>query len=1386
MDETRNIMEFTRRVTSSLNPKDVIAGAVSQIGKLLQPDHVFFFLGEDEAYRLVSSWRRPGTEASIDARSPAMARWLRGMTARTGKAHYTPDILADPDRDPGEASKAGLRSLASVALEGQGRIFGILTVASVEHRDFSAGSSLLEALAGVSALALHSALLNEQLTRQTSALKQEAVERERTEAVSRRLGRALRMWSGCHHALAGSATERELLDRVCQSVVESGGYRMAWVGYARDDENRRVHPMARAGFEDGYLEGLDLTWSDTERGRGPTGTAIRTGRTVVIQDIESHPQFTPWIEAARRRGYSSTIALPLRVEGRLVGVLRIYSGEPSAFGEDEVPLLEELAEDLAYGIEALRALADRRKFRDSLKDLAELNEQIVCCSSDGIFVCSRDMRYVAWNPAMERISGLGAGDVLGRSVREIFPHLGEQRVSDLFDRAMAEGIVTTPDFRTMPRGASEPGWAQGQLMPLKRASGDIMGILATIHDITHRKQAEEALKESEFLFRSQFDLGNIGIAISSPDKKYIRVNTKLCQMLGYSEAGLLQLNWAEMTHPDDLPENLSLFDRMISGEIPSYEMDKRFFHKDGRIVHTHVTSSCYRGPDGSARFIIASMLDISERKAMEDQLIESEERLRLALQAANDGLWDWHIPSGEVYFSPRYYTLLGYEPGEFPASYESWRSLLHPDDLAATEAGVARALQSEAGGFTLEFRMHAKQGGWVWLLARAKVMERAPDGRPVRVVGTHTEIAELKRIKAEQERFFLLSADLLCIAGLDGYFKLLSPSWAKTLGWSLEELTSGPFVEFVHPDDRPATERARGELAHGERVQSLENRYRTSSGDYRWLSWHSLAVVEDGLIFGVARDITEQKKVEEEVRRQRDFARRIIDTSPNVIYVHDLLENQTIFTNRQVEELLGYGPSEVGGLAARWFKSIMHPEDLPLVEDHLRRLSGSREGEILEVEYRLRDAKDQWHWFSSRDTVFMRTVEGGVRQVLGSAQDVTERRIAEEKRQRLEAQVRHVQKLESLGVLAGGIAHDFNNLLMGVMGNADLALMGLPPGSPVRHNLDEIQKAASRAADLCRQMLAYSGKGRFVLDHVNLSEAVRDMSNLLEVSISKNAALRYRFAATLPFIEADVTQVRQIIMNLIINASEAIGDQNGVITVSTGSMECSRSYLQEAYIDEALPEGTYVYLEVADTGCGMDEATRLKMFDPFFSTKFTGRGLGLAAVLGIVRSHQGTVKIISEPGRGTTFRVLFPALAHPAVSAEPSRDDAPSGGAGLVLLVDDEETVRTVAGAMLEKLGFRVLTARDGVEAVEIFRLQSRNITCVVLDLTMPRMEGEETFRRLRQLRPGVPVVISSGYNEQEVIQRFAGQGLAGFIQKPYDFKCLQETLGKVLQSRQT
>ena len=327
------------------------------------------------------------------------------------------------------------------------------------------------------------------------------------------------------------------------------------------------------------------------------------------------------------------------------------------------------------------------------------------------------------------------------------------------------------------------------------------------------------------------------------------------------------------------------------------------------------------------------------------------------------------------------------------------------------------------------------------------------------------------------------------------------------------------------------------------------------------------------------------------------------------------------------------------------------------------------------------------------------------------ARDVTELKRAVEERVDVEKQLLHAQKLESLGVLAGGIAHDFNNLLMAIMGNADLALMRLNPESPAVDNLKRIEQASARAADLAKQMLAYSGKGKFVVEHLDMSRLLEEMLHMLEVSISKKAVLRFNLMHPIPSVEADATQMRQIVMNLVINASEAIGDTSGVIAITTGCMDCDRNYLKDVWLDENITAGLYVFLEIADSGCGMNKATMTKLFDPFFTTKFTGRGLGMAAVLGIVRGHKGAIKVYSEPNKGTTFKILLPASDRPAELFNGHTHTDDWKGSGKVLLVDDEETVRGIGREMLQELGFTVITADDGREGVHspiLLRCQGR------------------------------------------------------------------------------
>lgn len=376
-----------------------------------------------------------------------------------------------------------------------------------------------------------------------------------------------------------------------------------------------------------------------------------------------------------------------------------------------------------------------------------------------------------------------------------------------------------------------------------------------------------------------------------------------------------------------------------------------------------------------------------------------------------------------------------------------------------------------------------------------------------------------------------------------------------------------------------------------------------------------------------------------------------------------------------------------------------------------------------------------------------------------------------------EAQSRHVQKLESIGVLAGGIAHDFNNLLHVVLGNADIALSNLTSGSPAREPLEEVVRATLRAADLTRQLLAYSGKGVFVVRHLDLSTEVREMVTLLRTSISKQATLAWELAPELPAVSADPTQIRQIVMNLITNASDALGEVGGTITLRTGVTRLEDLEHQRfgAPLQGEEPveknTGPLVYLEIGDDGFGMSPDTLSRIFDPFFSTKFSGRGLGLAAVMGIVRSHHGLIRIRTEPGKGTAFRVLFPAVGGSAPKTQKSSVERSEWrGSGTILVVEDEEGVREVAERMLQDIGFQTIGADDGRHALDIMEEVGASVTAVLLDLSMPRMGGAETFRRLREMRPDLPILMMSGYTEQVVAPQFSssGPGITGFLQKPF------------------
>jgi len=496
---------------------------------------------------------------------------------------------------------------------------------------------------------------------------------------------------------------------------------------------------------------------------------------------------------------------------------------------------------------------------------------------------------------------------------------------------------------------------------------------------------------------------------------------------------------------------------------------------------------------------------------------------------------------------------------------------------------------------------------------------------------------------------------------------------------------------------------------------------------------------------------------------------KIYELMPGVVYQFVRRADGTMcmpFASEGARQIFELAPDEVRNDITPIFRKVL-PEDLAMLTASIE--ESARTMQPHHHEFRIRRANGTVAWLRG-NSVPERTAGDSITWY-GFITDITESR-------RLESKLVESAKLESLGVLAGGIAHDFNNLLTGILGNASLARQELPPTSLGQPMLEQIEIAARRAADLCKQMLAYSGKGRFVIQRLDLNKLIEDTTHLLQISIAKNCVLRFNLSSNLPAISADATQLRQVIMNLVINASEAIASRSGVLALSTGVARVDLEYLRGFRPDASPAPGDYVFIEVSDNGCGMDTATLGKIFDPFFTTKFTGRGLGLAAVLGIVRGHKGGLKVYSEPGKGTTFKLFFPVASGRAQSSlDPFPRIAAFRGSGRVLVVDDEETVRTVAARMIERLGFDVVIAADGREAMDKFRTEPNRFAFVLLDLTMPHLDGEETFRQMRQLNPGVRVILTSGFNQQEAINRFTGKGLAGFVQKPFELTQLTQVI---------
>ena len=659
------------------------------------------------------------------------------------------------------------------------------------------------------------------------------------------------------------------------------------------------------------------------------------------------------------------------------------------------------------------------------------------------------------------------------------------------------------------------------------------------------------------------------------------------------------------------------------------------------------------------------------------------------------------------------------------------------------------------------------------LLRRARTVERQVEQRTAELASTNRALAgEIdQRLKAEvalraaRDRFEGL---VNSVQGIVWEYDLVRQR-PRFVSSQAEALLGYPparwiadtdfWLQLVHPDDRSRFFAALDRRARTEHHFVETCRMLAADGRHVWMqAFFRVLHGGDGqpsALLGLSLDITALRQAEEVLARDA----LILASVRDAIVVADPNRRIT-FWNVGAEALFGWRAAEM--LGHRLPERLAFPRNLEFSE-LLAQVAGGRDWRG-EREIARKDGSALWVDLSLRRFA---DAQGQPAGIIAVAFDVTARRLQQEEQLAFERKLQETQKLESLGVLAGGIAHDFNNLLTGILGNASLLRLDLPAGHPQHEELAAIEAAGRRAADLCQQMLAYSGRARFVLKSLDLSALVDDTTRLVRSSVAKSAQLEFHLAPGLPPVHGDATQLRQIVMNLVINAGDALEGRSGRISISTTVIPVDRAELDSTMFGRDLPAGDYALLEVADTGCGMSRETQARIFEPFFTTKFTGRGLGLAAVLGIVRSHHGTLQVESEPGHGTTFRVYLP-LASAATTAELAPANRALRGAGRVLVIDDEMLVRDTARHVLVAGGYTVECAEDGAAGVAVFAREPNAFAVILIDYAMPELNGVETFAELQRINSAIPAILMSGYSSNEALASLGAAGLAGFLQKPF------------------
>ncbi|HEX6751481.1 MAG TPA: PAS domain S-box protein [Longimicrobium sp.] len=778
---------------------------------------------------------------------------------------------------------------------------------------------------------------------------------------------------------------------------------------------------------------------------------------------------------------------------------------------------------------------------------------------------------------------------------------------------------------------------------------------------------------------------------------------------------------------------------------------------------------------------------VVERERIAARLRESRRELStllgnlpgMAYRCRNDRRWTMELASEGAL------ALTGYAPEELVGNaVAAYGDLIVPADRERVWNEVQEAV-AKGEPFELEYRLVTRGGHERWM-RETGVAVSAP-GPPVMLEGFITDVTQRRLAETALRRsgdyfraLIETSGEVVAVGNADGTFRYASPAVERVTGFTAREWSRMPLLDRVHPDDLPEV-RAHFERLLREPGASIDTEFRLRhrTGRYCVVEVVARNLLDDPAVSGIvynARDVTGRRESEEALRRRERHFRSLIENAHDIITVLEG-DGDVRFASPSVERALGYDRHE---LAGTYLFELVHPDDVPAVLEVFDRAMRAP-GQPQRLEFRLRAAGGSYRTLEAISTSLLH--DPAVAGIVVNSRDVTERREAEEALLASQQQLLQAQKMDAVGRLAGGVAHDFNNLLTAIRGNAELLLLDIPPGDPRREDVEEIRKASDRAATLTRQLLAFSRRQVLQPRVLGLNGVVREMERMLRRLIGEDVELETRLEPELGQVRADPGQVEQVILNLAVNARDAM-PAGGRLTVET------RNAVLDEEMKRAFPyvvPGAYVMLCVSDTGQGMDAETRERAFEPFFTTKPAGRGtgLGLSTVYGIVKQSGGFVWIDSELGRGTAIRIYLPPVDGPAPDAsEPVAAAIAAKGSGTVLLAEDEVTVRRLAVRVLRRGGYTVLAAADGEEAMRLAAGHPGRIDLLVTDVVMPRLGGRGLAQRLREARPGVPVLYISGYNEEAVEHHGVLDPGTAFLGKPFTAEQLLTAVASALGER--